>query len=69
LRGIKHSNAPHPGDVNIDKLRQEALARQRPAGYAPERPPYDRHRPAKEELELTGVEIFEDPDESHEGEI
>jgi hypothetical protein len=28
LSGIKHSNAPHQGDVYIDKLRQEALARQ-----------------------------------------
>jgi hypothetical protein len=66
LSGIKHPDAPHQDDVYIDELRREALARQRPAGYAPERPPYDRHRPAKEELELMGVEILEDFDDDEE---
>jgi hypothetical protein len=42
----------------MKQLREEALATQRPFGYSP-RPPYDRHRPAREELELMGVEIFE----------
>jgi hypothetical protein len=59
---IEHSGAQQD-DIRIDKLRQEALARQRPQGYDPKIPPYDRHRPAKEELELMGVEIFEDLDE------
>ncbi len=58
---IKHSDSPNQG--HIDKLRQEALAQQRPKGYAQERLPYDRQRPAKEELELMGIEILEDPDE------
>lgn len=47
----------HEESGYIQELRQEALAQQRPAGYNPQRLPYDKHRPAKEELELMGVEI------------
>jgi hypothetical protein len=59
LSGIKHSDALDHSDGYIDDLRQEALARQRP----------DRNRPAKEELELMGVEILGDLDKIHEEEI
>lgn len=61
LGGMKYSG-PDPDDIHIAELRQEALKQQRPHGYNPERPPYDRHRPAREELELMGVEIIEDLD-------
>jgi hypothetical protein len=50
-------------NVYIEGLRRKALAQQRPAGYDPQRPPYDKHRPAKEELELMGVEILESLDD------
>jgi hypothetical protein len=65
----KHSGTPHQDAAYIDELRQEALPRQRPAGHTPERSSYDRHRPAKEELELMGVEIVEDLDEVLEEEM
>ncbi len=48
----------YPGSTYFDDLRRKALQQQRPAGHVP-RPPYDRNRPAKEELELMGVEILE----------
>jgi hypothetical protein len=51
------------GEFYIDELRQEALVQQRPVWYSPERPPYYRHRPAKEELEFMGVDIIGDLDE------
>lgn len=60
--GMKHPDNLHQ-DVYINELRQAALAEQRPVGYDPQRPPYDRHRPAKEELELMGVEIICNLDE------
>jgi hypothetical protein len=49
-------------NINLNELRQDALARQRPVGYNPERPLYNKHGPAKEELELMSVVIIEDPD-------
>ena len=49
----------------IEELRQDALAQQRPAGYNPRPPPYDKHRPAREELELMGVEILSDLDDDN----
>lgn len=55
--GKKHPDALCQ-DVYINELRQVALAAQRPVGYDPRILPYDRHRPAKEELELMGVEIM-----------
>ena len=60
---MTHSEVPNHDNIYIDKLRQDALARQRPAGYELKRPPYGRHRPAKEELELMGVEILGGLDE------
>ncbi|KAH6718742.1 hypothetical protein BKA61DRAFT_262195 [Leptodontidium sp. MPI-SDFR-AT-0119] len=42
----------------LDSLRREALIRQRPPDYY--RPPYEKHRDAREELELMGVEIIDD---------
>jgi HNH endonuclease len=65
-RSITHSKVSNHSDVYIDELRQDALARQRPAGYELKRPPYDRHRPAEEELELMGVEILGDLDGMYE---
>lgn len=58
-----HSNKgettdPYTESRYIEELQQEALAQQRPEGYCPQRLPYDKHRPAKEELELMGVEIL-----------
>jgi hypothetical protein len=62
--GMKHPDTLHQ-EVYINELRQAALAGQRPVGYDPRRPPYDRHRPAKEELELMGVDIIWNLDEIH----
>lgn len=42
----------------LDSLRQEALTRQRPPEYR--RPPYEKHRDAREELEIMGVDIIDD---------
>ena len=61
-----YSDVSNQGNAYIDKLRQDALALQRPAGYGLKREPYDRHRPAKEELELMGVEILGGLDEPYE---
>ena len=65
-RSMTYSEVPNHDDVYIDELRQDGLARQRPAGYELKRPPYGRHRPAKEELELMGVEILGGLDEIYE---
>lgn len=46
------------GNVCFEVLRGEALEQQRPAGYIPNQPPYDKYRPVKEELEFMGVEIL-----------
>ena len=50
------------GDDHATLLRENALAQQRPKGYA-HPPPYDRHRPARQELELMGVEILDELDD------
>ncbi|CZR64040.1 uncharacterized protein PAC_13937 [Phialocephala subalpina] len=52
-----------PENVYIEGLQRKALAQQRPPGYVLQRSPYDRHRPAKDELELMGVEIIESLDD------
>jgi hypothetical protein len=55
-------------DARIQKLKRDALALQRPVQYPAKRPKYDRHRPAREELELMGVEIMDELD-SLDGEL
>jgi hypothetical protein len=54
---ISESHAIHSEQYRIEKLRWEALKHQRPKGYIAQRPEYDRNRPAREELEMMGVEI------------
>ena len=45
----------------LDSLRRKALARQRPSDYY--RPCYKKHRDAREELELMGVEVIDNLDD------
>lgn len=52
--------------LRIRNLCLQALAQQRPTGYY--KPPYDKHRPAIEELKLMGVEILDDEEEDEEEE-
>jgi hypothetical protein len=52
----------YTGNVHFDELRGKALELQRPTGYVPDWPLYDKHRPAKEELEFMGVEILSSHD-------
>ena len=57
------STVSDQGDLFMDQLRRDGLARQRPVGYDRNRPPYDRRRPAIEELEIMGVKILDDLDD------
>ncbi|ESZ95101.1 hypothetical protein SBOR_4512 [Sclerotinia borealis F-4128] len=63
--GVETRIPPHlsPEQFRVEELRREALERQRPENYNPQRPPYDRHRPAIEELEIMGVEIRDELDD------
>lgn len=47
FRAVKYLDF-HRGSSYIEELRQEALTKQRPAGYASQRETYDKHRPARE---------------------
>ncbi|PVH75617.1 hypothetical protein DL98DRAFT_643840 [Cadophora sp. DSE1049] len=54
---------PKPSLSHLETLRERALTLQRLSSYIPGMPLYDLHRPAKEELEIMGVEILEALDE------
>jgi hypothetical protein len=51
----------YPGQEDIQKLKQDALAKQRPSGFKP--PTFHGRMPAREGLELTGVEIIDDEED------
>lgn len=44
----------------LEVMRERALALQRPPSFVPGMAPYDPRRPAKEELEIMGIEIRDD---------
>jgi len=49
------------GQKDIQRLKQEALAKQRPPDFEP--PKFHRRMPAREALELMGVEIIDDEED------
>lgn len=51
----------HPGQEDIQKLKQDALAKQRPSGF--KLPTFHGRMPAREGLELMGVDIIDDEED------
>ncbi|KAF4614390.1 hypothetical protein G7Y89_g15346 [Cudoniella acicularis] len=56
--GLGSKNSIDLPASSFDSLRRQALAQQRPPDY--HLPPYHKHRDAREELELMGVDIIDD---------
>jgi HNH endonuclease len=50
----------YPGQETIQRLKQNALAKQRPPDFEP--PNFQRRMPAREALELMGVEVIDEED-------
>ena len=51
------SAAQSPHTSSLNERRQEMLAQQRPSNYCI--PAYSKHRDAREELELMGIDIID----------